>query len=126
MTYGPTWTSLASAVPTGDVAPAVQYVNSASTAFSQWDVSIAFRLQRPVLDSSGATAGVTSDPVVQVVMSPTHAKVLAHLLAGVVTEWEGRFGTLPDVESLLSNPAPQESAPDEARPEEPPSEERDA
>lgn len=101
MTYTPAWTSLATTSPGADVPSALQYVNSATMALSQWDVSISFRLQHAVADSTGANVGIASDEVVQVVMSPTHAKVLAHLLERTITEWEQKFGDLPSVDQLV-------------------------
>jgi hypothetical protein len=41
----------------------------------------------------------------QIVMSVTHAKVLAAYLTRAITDWEAKFGTLPSVDVLA--PAPQ-------------------
>jgi hypothetical protein len=114
MSYLPTWNTLAADNPGVDVSSSPQYVNSATIALSQWDLSVNFRLQRPTVDDAGTSTGVASEAVVQVVMSPTHAKVLAHLLEQAVQEWEGRFGVLPTVDRLIPRPAQAETEGDDA------------
>jgi len=76
------------------------YANSVNVAFSQWDFTLDFQLAAP--PAPGAEAGAVSPTsVARVVMSPTHAKVVAELLSASVQGWEQRFGALPDAEILL-------------------------
>lgn len=88
-----------------------QYVNTAALSFGQWDVVIDFRLQYRAAVDTPENEGPTVEPVIQVVMSPTHAKVLAYLLDQTITEWENRFGELPSVEQLIPTP-PQAERPE--------------
>lgn len=85
---------------------ASRYVNSAEIALSQWDMTIDFQLATPVMGGGQASEPpFLAQRVARIVMSPTHAKVLAELIRGAVGEWETRFGPLPDVESLTPHPA---------------------
>jgi hypothetical protein len=83
---------------------ASRYVNSAEIAFSQWDMTVDFQLATPVKAAPDAESPFLVQRVARIVMSPTHAKVLAEMIHNAVGEWETRFGALPDVESLTRRP----------------------
>jgi len=69
-------------------------------------MTVDFQLVVPVAGPTGAH--LVPRPVARVVLSPTHAKVLAEIIRRSVVEWEERFGTLPDVAALMPRP-PEES-----------------
>jgi hypothetical protein len=82
-----------------------RYANGAYLAISQWDVTIDFQLNSPAPGSSMENPKFIPHRAAQIVMSVTHAKVLAAYLAKAITDWEAKFGALPSVEALA--PAPQ-------------------
>jgi hypothetical protein len=84
---------------------ASRYVNSVEIAFSQWDMTLDFQLATPVKAASAGESPFMVQRVARIVMSPTHAKVLAEMIKGAVGEWETRFGPLPDVAKLAPGPA---------------------
>lgn len=51
--------------------------------------------------------------VARIMMSPTHAKVLAEMIRSAVNQWEDRFGALPAVDELLT-PGPAAAPGNEA------------
>jgi hypothetical protein len=67
------------------------YANNTQFQISPWDVSLDF----------GQIVGQTEDRrllvenLVRVVMSPQHAKVIAHLLMTQLAMYESEFGTIP-------------------------------
>lgn len=85
--------------------PASRYVNSVNIAFSQWDMTLDFRLTTPdeITDAGEATLRV--ERATRILMSPTHAKVLADIIQRAVSEWETKYGPLPDVSRLWPQPA---------------------
>jgi len=91
-----------------------RYTNTAYIAMSQWDLTIDFRLASPAPGTPvDAPLSVTHE-VARIVMSPTHAKVLAKLIGDAVSKWEATFGDLPDAAKLLPAVAdPGEQAPGE-------------
>lgn len=85
---------------------AALYVNSAGIAFSQWDLTLDFQLATPPERLvPGVEAQVTTQRVARLVMSLTHAKVLARDLQAAVAQWETQFGALPTIEALMQRPA---------------------
>jgi Protein of unknown function (DUF3467) len=77
------------------------YTNSADISTSQWDLLIDFSLATRTPDSPEDDPRYSADTVALIVTSPTHAKVLASLLAEAIRKWEGKYGELPAVESLM-------------------------
>lgn len=94
-TVFPTWTGGG-----GGDEPA-RYTNSANIATSQWDVAIDFQLTSQAAASAPGNAQLERRRVVQVVMSPMHAKALVSLLSDAVGRWEAAYGPLPSAELLL-------------------------
>lgn len=88
-------------------------VREQDIAFTQYDMTCDFQL----VTSEGV--GATGEPqlltqrVARIVMSPTHAKVLAETIRSAVSQWEGRFGALPAAEALLA-PGPAAAPTNEA------------
>lgn len=78
-----------------------RYTNAVNVAASQWDVTVDFQLSSQAPGSTAERPVVQQHRVAQLVMSPMHAKALAALLTGTVTDWERKFGTLPSVSTLL-------------------------
>jgi Protein of unknown function (DUF3467) len=78
-----------------------RYTNSANVAASQWDITVDFLLSSQAPGSTTEKPLVQQHRVVQVVMSPMHAKALAALLSGTLDNWEHKFGPLPSVDLLL-------------------------
>jgi hypothetical protein len=97
MTTVATW----SGFPGGDEPS--RYVNSASIATSQWDVAIDFQHSSQV-PGSFPQPQVEQRPVTRVVMSPMHAKAMAHFLDQAVSKWEETYGPLPTVDRLMGAP----------------------
>ena len=81
------------------------YANSATIGMSQWDLTIDFGLATPAPGSPVSEMRLALRPVSRIVMSPTHAKVLAELLTKTVSDWERKFGRLPKTSALMP-PAP--------------------
>jgi hypothetical protein len=91
---------------------ASRYVNSTDIAFTQYDLTLGFQL---VSQEKAAPAGqpqFRAQRVARIVMSPTHAKVLAQMIGTAVGQWEGVFGELPDAARLSPSPpaAPEGSS----------------
>ena len=68
-------------------------------------MTLDFQLATPVKAASTGESPFMVQRVARIVMSPTHAKVLAEIIKGAVGEWETRFGPLPDVAKLAPDPA---------------------
>jgi hypothetical protein len=85
---------------------ASRYVNGTEIAFSQWDMTLDFQLATPEKAAPGGELQFVAQRVARITMSPTHAKVLAEMIRNAVSDWEARFGPLPDVSSLTPSPAP--------------------
>jgi hypothetical protein len=77
------------------------YVNSTGIAMSQWDLTIDFQLATPPDELSPGETYRGARRVARIVMSPTHAKVIAESLSAAVRDWQERFGALPSVDELL-------------------------
>jgi hypothetical protein len=93
----PEWTE-----QSGSPDAASRYVNGTDIAFTQWDMTLDFQL---AVGEKSATAGemrFVAQRVARIVMSPTHAKVLAEMIRNAVSQWEERFGTLPDTNALMT------------------------
>jgi Protein of unknown function (DUF3467) len=88
----------------GDEPP--RYSNAVNIATSQWDISIDFQLNTQASGSTPENLQVERRPVGRIVMSPMHAKALAHLLDDAVGRWEATYGELPSVAQLLRTAAP--------------------
>ncbi len=84
----------------GGDAPSL-YANSTGIAMSQWDITIDFQLATPPERLPPGETRIEARPVARIVMSPTHAKVLAESISTTIRDWEGRFGALPSVDQLL-------------------------
>jgi hypothetical protein len=99
----PTWSA---PLDPSDRAP--RYANAAIVAATQWDVTIDFQITTPAPGTPANTMNpeLTVQRVARVVMSPTHAKVLANYLATTVEQWEGRFGQLAELDVLLPQALP--------------------
>lgn len=80
-----------------------RYVNSVGIRASQWDIAVDLIHQ--------FAFPLTPDPqlanqlVSRVVMSPMHAKALAHVLQTAVDGWQEKFGDLPSIDILLPQPS---------------------
>ncbi len=86
-----------------------RYANSVTIGMSQWDLTIGFGLAAPEPGSPVPEMRLALTAVSRIVMSPTHAKVLAEMLTKTVGEWERRFGKLPKTAVLMPQPdAPAE------------------
>lgn len=81
-----------------------RYANSVTIGMSQWDLTIDFGLATPAPGSPVSEMQLTLRAVSRIVMSPTHAKVLAGLLTKTVGEWERQFGKLPKADVLMPQP----------------------
>ena len=81
----------------------VRYVNSVNIQASQWDIAIDLFHQFVVLGTPPAPQTV-QQVVIRAVMSPQHAKALAHILTKSVSDWEERFGALPPLDVLIPPP----------------------
>jgi hypothetical protein len=68
---------------------------------SQWDITIDFQLATPPERLAPGEIHIEARPVARIVMSPTHAKVLAESIGTTVRDWEAKFGALPSVDQLL-------------------------
>jgi Protein of unknown function (DUF3467) len=79
---------------------ASRYVNSTDIAFTQYDMTFDFQIVTAEKVAPTGEPQFLAQRVVRIVMSPTHAKVLAEMIRNAVSQWEGRFGELPDVASL--------------------------
>jgi hypothetical protein len=83
-----------------------RYANSVTIGMSQWDLTIDFGLATPAPGSLVSEMRLALRPVSRIVMSPTHAKVLAEILTTTISEWEHKFGRLPETGALMpSTPA---------------------
>jgi hypothetical protein len=83
---------------------ASRYVNSVEISYSQWDMTFDFQLATPEKVAGAEEAQLQVQRVARIVVSPTHAKVLAENIREAVSGWEARFGPLPDVAQLASPP----------------------
>ena len=92
----PVW---ATPLDLADVAP--RYANGTTVAMSQWDLTIEFQQRQPVHDKSVSDPEWDLRSIARIVMSPTHAKVLAEILSNSVATWEERFGPMPSTQTLL-------------------------
>jgi hypothetical protein len=90
------------------------YVNNTAIALSQWDVTVDFQLAAPPPRLTQGENLTESRQVARIVMSPTHAKVLAESISKAVGDWEERFGALPSVDELLQRGQDQPDPPDSA------------
>ena len=77
-----------------------RYVNSTDIAFTQYDLTLDFQLVSQEKVAPAGQAQLRAQRVARIVMSPTHAKVLAEMIRTAVSQWEGTFGPLPDTASL--------------------------
>ena len=109
MTYTLPW-GTTSPSPQDSVEATAQYVNGAQIGMTQWDLAVAFTLSFPAPDSTVENQRLTSQTVVRILVSPTHAKVLANLLTKAVSDWESKFGPLPSVEQLAPRMLPEVEA----------------
>jgi len=109
MTYTMPWAA-ASSSSQDSVEATAQYVNGAQIGMTQWDLAIAFTLSFPAPDSTVENQRLTSQTVVRVLVSPTHAKVLASVLTKAVSDWESKFGRLPSVDQLAPHTPPEVEA----------------
>jgi hypothetical protein len=88
------------------------YANSVTMAGTQWDITMDFQLATPAPGTPVSETQLTPYRVARIIVSPTHAKVLAGLLTRAVTEWEEKFGKLPDASALMpESPSPAPAAP---------------
>jgi hypothetical protein len=88
-----------------DLAP--RYANGATVAMSQWDLTVEFQQRQPVPDKPVSDPEWDLRSIARIVMSPTHAKVLAEILSNAVTGWEHRFGAMPSTQALLHGGEPE-------------------
>jgi hypothetical protein len=109
MTYTLPW-GIASSSSQDPAEDTPKYVNGAQVGMTQWDLAIAFQLAFPAPDSTAENQHFTSQTVVRILVSPTHAKVLADVLAKAISDWESRFGPLPSIEQLTPRVPPEEAA----------------
>jgi hypothetical protein len=86
-----------------------RYVNGVAIRASQWDIAMdlvqQFALPGPIDQSPQSMNQI----VCRTIMSPQHAKALAHYLQQAVDGWEEKFGPLPSIEVLM--PSPPEGGP---------------
>ena len=91
---------------------ASRYVNTAEISYSQWDMTFDFQLATPEKVPGAEESELSLQRVARLVMSPTHAKVLAERIREAVSGWEARFGRLPTVAQF--SPQPTAVSEDEA------------
>ena len=89
------------ATPMDPSETAPRYSNGTNVAMSQWDLTIEFQQRYPVPEKAVSDQEWGARSVGRIVMSPTHAKVLAGLLSNALAKWEERFGPLPSEQMLL-------------------------
>ena len=87
---------------------ASRYANGTDIAFTQWDMTLDFQLATAEKATPTGEVRFVAQRIARIVMSPTHAKVLAEMIRNSVSQWEDRFGTLPETEALMS-PGPSTS-----------------
>jgi hypothetical protein len=90
----PTWAATPGTAP-------LLYSNGANVAMSQWDMVIDFQQSAPPSGTLLQGQAWASRGVARIVISPTHAKVLADILNKAVRQWEAAYGELPPPEKLL-------------------------
>lgn len=100
MTYMPAWAITTAGAPADGPIPL--YVNGMNIASTQWDFTLDFQLTSPAPDNAPDNPHLMARKVVQVIISPTQAKAIAHVLATAIEGWEAKFAPLPSVEQLIS------------------------
>ena len=73
------------------------YVSAFQVFNNLYDIKIDFSILEPVTDENGEIVGTTKTVKNRVAMSPALAKELINILGSAITDYENKFGTIPEV-----------------------------